>query len=65
MMEYFRQRPVSLIVWNERTEATLKAHECSMSEMLRSYPLSWHRVLPADSGSGSAATWAIYEYRHW
>ena len=63
MMEYFRQRPVNLIVWNERTEATLKAHERIMSEMLRHYPLSWHRVLPADSGSGSASSWTIYEYR--
>ena len=63
-MEYFRQRPVNLIVWNERTEATLKAHERIMSEMLRHYRLSWHRVLPADSGSGSASSWTIYEYRH-
>ena len=62
MMEYFRRNPVNLIIWNERPESTLKAHARIMSEMLRHYPLSWHKVLSLDSAGGSASSWAVYEY---
>lgn len=62
MMEYFRQHPVNLIIWNERTGSKLRAHGRVMSEMLQSYPLSWHKVQWLDPAGGSASTWAIYEY---
>ena len=56
MMEYFRQHPVNLLIWNELPESTLKAHGRVMGEMLRSYPLAWHKVLSLDS------SWTVYEY---
>lgn len=63
MMEYFRQNPVNLIIWKEGPESALKApHERIMSEMLRRYPLSWHKVLSLDSAGGSESSWTIYEY---
>jgi 4-amino-4-deoxy-L-arabinose transferase-like glycosyltransferase len=62
MMEYFRHYPVDFIIWNERPEAKLEAHAQIMSEMLRQYPLWWHRVLSLDSEDGPASSWTIYEY---
>jgi len=62
MMEYFQQNPVNLIIWNEAPESTLAAHARIMREMLRRYPLAWHKVLPTDSAGGSASSWTIYEY---
>ena len=62
MMEYFRKDPVHLIMWYDRPESTLRAHERTMSEMLRQYPLSWHKVPPLDSANGVASSWTIYEY---
>ena len=62
MMEYFRQRPVNLVIWNERPGATLKTHARIMSEMLRRYPLAWRTVLWLGSAGGSASSWTVYEY---
>jgi hypothetical protein len=62
MMEYFRQHPVNLIIWYELPESALKAHAHIMSEMLRRYPLSWHKILSLDSAGGSASPWTIYKY---
>jgi 4-amino-4-deoxy-L-arabinose transferase-like glycosyltransferase len=56
MIEYFRQHPVNLLIWKELPGSTLKAHAQIMGEMLRRYPLSWHKVLSLDS------SWTIYEY---
>jgi hypothetical protein len=61
-MEYFRQHPVNLIIWNERPEATLKKHMAILNDMLRRYPLSWHKVVSFSSEGGSASSWTIYEY---
>jgi len=33
-----------------------------MREMLRRYPLAWHKVLSPDSAGGAASSWTIYEY---
>jgi 4-amino-4-deoxy-L-arabinose transferase-like glycosyltransferase len=57
MMEYFRQHPVNLIMWNDLSQSTPKAHAQIMSEMLQRYPLLWHKVQSVDS-----ASWTIYEY---
>ena len=62
MMEYFRQQTVHLIIWNEVPESTLRAHQSIMSQMLRHYPLAWHKVLSLDSAVRSAPSWTIYEY---
>jgi len=63
MLEYFRQHPVHLIVWNEQPASPLKAHVRLMSEMLRRYPLVWHKVLSLDSAGGPAPSLTVYEYR--
>lgn len=63
MMEYFRQHPVSLIMWNERPEVTLNQHGATLKEMLQQYPLWWHKVKSFSSQGGLASSWTIYEYR--
>jgi 4-amino-4-deoxy-L-arabinose transferase-like glycosyltransferase len=63
MLAYFRQHPVNLIVWNEHPESPLTAHVRLMSEMLRQYPLSWHKVLSLDSPGGSPPSLTVYAYR--
>lgn len=62
MKEYFRRNPVSLVIWNERPEAKLAAHARLMSEMLRGYPLAWHKVLELGPAGRSASSWTVYEY---
>jgi 4-amino-4-deoxy-L-arabinose transferase-like glycosyltransferase len=63
MMEYFRQHPVNLLMWTESREATLQAHARIMSEMLRRYPLSWHRVPSLHLEGGFTSSWTMYEYK--
>jgi 4-amino-4-deoxy-L-arabinose transferase-like glycosyltransferase len=62
MMEYFRQHPVNLLIWNVLPESTLVAHARIMSEMLRRYPLSWHKLQLLDFPGSPASSWEIYEY---
>jgi hypothetical protein len=62
MMEYFRKNPVNLVIWNERPEAKIEAHARIMSEMLRGYPQSWHKVLELGPAGRSASSWTVYEY---
>jgi len=62
MMEYFRQHPVTLIIWNEVSNPNQRLHSVLMGEMLRDNPLSWRKVFPLDTGRGAHPNWAIYEY---
>jgi 4-amino-4-deoxy-L-arabinose transferase-like glycosyltransferase len=62
MMEYFRQHPVSLIIWNKRPEIRRERHGAKLEEMLQQYPLSWHEVVSFGSEGVSASSWTIYEY---
>ena len=63
MLEYFRQHPVSLVIWTERPEAALKPHASTMSQMLRRYPLSWQPVLVIGPAGGAPLSWTVYENR--
>ncbi|MBZ5725615.1 MAG: GtrA family protein [Acidobacteriia bacterium] len=62
MMEYFRQHPVNLVIWNRRAEPAPQAHARIMGEMLMRYPLDWQSVLPPGR-AGPASSWRIYQYR--
>jgi hypothetical protein len=56
MMDYFRQNPVNLILWSERTNLAPKPHAVVMKEMLKRYPFVWRPVLLEGS-------WTIYAFQ--
>jgi hypothetical protein len=62
MMEYFRQHPVSAIMWNEPFGAEPRTHVRLMNEMLLQNPLRWRRAAPLGSAAAGASSWAVYEY---
>jgi hypothetical protein len=62
MMAYLRRDPVDLLVWCLPSRTPLKAHVRYMGEMLRDYPLVWHKVVSFGSASGALSSWMVYEF---
>jgi len=63
MMEYFRQEPVDLIMWDASPESTLRPHARILGEMLRRYPLTWVKVPSSDPVDGPQSLITLYDYR--
>ncbi|MGA2149437.1 MAG: glycosyltransferase family 39 protein [Bryobacteraceae bacterium] len=61
MIAYLEQRPVSLILWEDRPLNELRPHERVMGEMLKNYPARWRPVFALNGASASPA-WFIFEY---
>lgn len=62
MMAYLRRNPVDLIIWHPQSRARLKAHVRYMEEMLRDYPLAWHKAVSFDPASGALSSWMVYQF---
>jgi hypothetical protein len=63
VLRRFGREQVNLLIWDERPETRFREHEHLMSEMLRQYPMWWHKMLSLGSAGGSAPSWSVYEYR--
>ena len=63
IMNYFRQNPVTLIIWHDRAASIQMPHERLMSAMFRRYPQNWEPTsVPVSRNEPLSSQWTLYRY---
>lgn len=61
VFEFLRRNKVEFVIWRENSPAKQEIHDLLLGEMLRRYPMAWHKTGSFTALGERNTSWAIYE----